>query len=123
MESIKTPTLFILMLNGKTCGGYASQAWQPNAKFGDDRCFLFSFEKDMRLVPNPNNRGMNLWMQLDGLGWGRTDLVMKDNGEWFSELGADYRLVSTPTVPEKSLLSGSPSFMPEVLEVWKVQHT
>lgn len=121
LESVKAPTLFILMKTGKICGGYASQPWQPNSKFGDDRCFLFSLEQDLRLVPNPANKGMNLWMQLDGLGWGRTDLIMKDNGEWFSALGADYRLVNG-TLNEKSLISGGSSFMPDVLEIWKVQH-
>jgi len=76
-----TPTLFVFRKDSQVFGAFASQAWNHYGKYGNERCFIFSIDKDVKFTPmlDKKNRLVYQWYQEDGMGWGSTDLTLRQD--------------------------------------------
>ena len=131
---IKSPSLFLFNHQGNVFGAYAGQSWSSQDEanlIGSDDCFLFNLNNDTRLVPiqgkgmsgGGKHMNVNQWKRYDGLGFGATDLILLQNGEWMSEILANYTpghkiAESLSMEARKTFLAGSYRFFPTMMEVW-----
>jgi hypothetical protein len=122
LAAVKSPTLFLFSREGHVFGAYTPLPWGSLGKFNDPRCFIFSVSGNCKLIPIADKpRGVSIWAQEDGLGWGSTDLTLKANGEWFSELGCDYFLPGAGGALPKDMLCRKMNFLPDIFEIYALQ--
>ena len=81
VSGFNTPSVFLFKLEKRVFGGFADQSWDQTGKFGGDRCFIFSIDKDVKFTPMNEKKGKLLyqWYLEDGMGWGSTDLILQQD--------------------------------------------
>lgn len=133
LKEAEETTLFLFSQDSRIFGGYASEKWRENGKYGDLKCFLFNLTSNTRLSPNLSNPKL-VYQYSDlssGLGWGSTDLILNSDGKWYSEINCCYSNGDPCNLLPRSLIycdgptpTGSSSdgkiFEPDVFEIWKV---
>ena len=135
-DEIKHPSLILFKQNEKIFGAYATQSWfhLEEDTFGDNNCFQFNLNEDCKQLANvekkKNPKGKTgppvyQWKRQDGLGFGATDLVYLQSGQWMSEIEttymkAGYQSKKMESAERKNFLAGEYKFVPDVIEIWQL---
>jgi len=122
----KDRLVFIFKVGEEIFGAYSDTKWKLGGNTGNDNNFLFTFTKNHRMFTNRLNKGKSIlqWLRVDGLGFGRTDLVLREDCSWSSRVDCDFSAdFEIDDESKKSYIAGKYEFTPERLEIYHFDYS